>query len=262
MVNRLRLSCALLLGMALSGAADEVVLHNGAVFSGVVTESGNRVLVRMDAGSISFLKVDVKAILRSENPLQDYERRRLEATDVPSRYALALWAREKGLTGRSNDMLRSVLELDPDHEASRKLLGFEKVDGRWLEGDDILMARGLLPHRGRWLPRETVEKILEQEKEQALEARRRESEERIASEQRSLDRSRLALERERLEIERQRSWSWPWGWSTGFAPGFGFFPGQQGGVRIESSYTRPRTWTQAPFGAPAPSKPPAGTLKP
>jgi len=48
--------------LALPAAADEVVLRNGARFSGVVTRENGRVHVRMEVGEITFAALDVASI--------------------------------------------------------------------------------------------------------------------------------------------------------------------------------------------------------
>ena len=256
-VKSLPLSLGFVLALALPGAADEVSLRNGAVFSGVVREQGDRVVIVMDSGSMSFLRIDVREIVRSDDPLKEYEKRSRTATDAGSSYNLALWARERGLAARSQEQLRKVIELDPGHEAARKLLGFEKVGERWLEGDELRIALGLIRHNGRWLPRETVERYKEQEKELIIESDRRATEEKIASMRRELDLARVALDRERLEFEKQRDQPWSWWGAAPLTqapcPGYRSSP-TSGPLRITSSYSTMTPPTQV--------RPPAGTLKP
>lgn len=57
-------SCLLL---ALPAAADEVVLRNGARFSGVVTRENGRVHVRMEVGEITFAAMDVASVRFGED---------------------------------------------------------------------------------------------------------------------------------------------------------------------------------------------------
>lgn len=53
---------AALLLLATPAFADEVVLRNGARFTGVVTRDRSRVHIRMDAGEMTFAAVDVATI--------------------------------------------------------------------------------------------------------------------------------------------------------------------------------------------------------
>ena len=208
------------LAIALPCAADELVLKNGAAFSGAVREEGDKVVIELDFGTMTFRKSEVRSFKKTSDPIQEYERKLQGATDAKSTYEVAVWAREKGLGTRANDLLRKVVSLDPDHAGARRALGFEKVDGKWLEGDDLMTARGLLKHNGRWLPKDTVEKIHENEKQIHIEAERRETAERIARLHCEVELAKVQLERERLEkerLERERleTESWRWGvWTS------------------------------------------------
>lgn len=195
----------LALAAALPAAADEVVLRNGATFSGVAREEGDRIVVELDFGSMTFRRVDVREVRKTGDPLKDFEEKLRAASDVKAYFELALWARDKGLSTRANDLLNKVLLLEPDHEGARKALGYEKADGKWLRGDDLMVARDFVRHEGRWLKRETAEKLKEQELLLRLEAERRAGAERLSEINRQVEMARLAVERERIQVERERS---------------------------------------------------------
>lgn len=214
-----RIGLLLLLGASAPAArADEVVLRNGAVFSGVVREEGDRVVVEVDAGTMTFRRADVREVRRTEDPLREFERRLSAAGDAEAYYELALWARERGLTSRANDLFRKVLSLQPDHEGARKALGHEKVEGRWMEPDEAMVARGFVKVDGRWLKRETAELLMAQEGLHRMEVERRESAERIERLRKEVEMAWVAVERERLELERER------GWRPVLFPGVGVVP--------------------------------------
>src|SRR5262245_50325963 len=105
----------LLLSLSLASAAlaDEIILKNGAAFSGVVREQGDKVIVEMDYGSMTFKKVDVRLIQRGEDVLTQFQEKARTATDVKSMMELAAWARDKGLAGRAMELYRKVIVLDP-----------------------------------------------------------------------------------------------------------------------------------------------------
>ena len=249
--------------------ADDVVLRNGAVFSGVVREEGDRVVVQLDFGTMTFKRIDVRSIVKSDDPLKEFDAKLQAAQGAQGHYELAMWARDKGLTLKSSDLLRKVISIDPDHAEARKALGYEKVDGSWLEGDELKVARGFVKHDGRWLRRETAERLLEGRQQVQVETDRREVERRAIDAQREVELARVALERQRIETERERcGWSWSggvlWGrwvpvecrcggghgyggvWRTnGFGPGEPVPPVRQTVV----PYTPP---TVAPIPAPSP----------
>lgn len=191
---------------AVPARADELVLRNGAVFSGVVREEGDRVVIEMDAGTMSFRRVDVREIRRAEDPLQEFERRKRSAETPEACYELAVWARDRGLTARATELFRKVIALEPDHPGARQALGYEKIEGRWMDPDEAMVARGFVKVEGRWFKRETAELLLAQERLQRLELERQQSAERIARLQKEVEMAWVAVERERLELERERGW--------------------------------------------------------
>jgi hypothetical protein len=79
------------------------------------------------------------------------------ADDVEGNWALAEWCKEHKLHDRRTEHLRRVLELDPDHAAARRALGYSRIGGQWLTREQFMTARGYVRHRGRWvLPQEKV----------------------------------------------------------------------------------------------------------
>lgn len=204
---------AAVLAAALPGFADEVILRNGAVFAGIVREEGDRVILEVDCGTITFRRNEVREVRRTEDPLRELERRLAGVSDAPGYYELGLWAREKGLATRAEELFRKAISLDPDHEGARKALGYERFEGRWLSGDELMVAKGYVKHEGRWLRREMVERLLQQEHAERMERERREAGERIARMRREVELERLAVEREQAEWERRRA---PFWWIGGF----------------------------------------------
>jgi hypothetical protein len=196
------------LPLGLRAAADELVLRNGAAFTGVVREEGEKVVMVLDIGTMTFPRSEVRSIRKTDDPLKEYEQKLLAAKDAKGYYEVALWAREKGLDTRANELFRKVISLDSDHEGARKALGFQKIEGKWLDGDELMMARGLLKVNGRWLPKDTVERMQENDKQLQIENDRRATAERIAGLQHDLESAKLQLERERLEND-------PWRWTNG-----------------------------------------------
>ncbi|MBI3097854.1 MAG: hypothetical protein HYY93_06350 [Planctomycetes bacterium] len=131
---------AALMALALlpAGAADVVTLRNGSRFEGQVTESGDRVSVRVDSGCLSFPRSSVAGIERRASPLDVLAERRasLAPGDAPGHYALGCWARREGLTAAAREEFEAVIESDPDHAGAREALGFRLVEGRWLTEEE------------------------------------------------------------------------------------------------------------------------------
>jgi hypothetical protein len=232
---------AFVLFLGLSAAADEVVLRNGSVFSGVVKEDGERVTIQMDYGTMSFKRIDVREIRRSEDPLKDLETKTLKATTAEELYAVAVWARDQKLPGRADELLKKVLSLEPEHEGARRALGYERIEGRWLHGDDLMRAQGYEKHNGRWLTREAMERLKERELEESLELERQKTLRQTAEMNREVELQKIELERERIQMELERArrerFNSPYGWGPYPVcppvvpapwPSFTLSPGRQG----------------------------------
>jgi len=246
---------ALFLALASAALADEVVLRNGSAFSGVVREEGDRVVVEMDFGTMTFKKVDVRSISKGSDLYSEFETRSKAATDIKGLLELAVWAREKGLGTKSTDLYRRILTLDPDQADARKALGYEKVAGQWLAGDDLMAARGFVKVNGRWLAKDTAERLLEQDELGRQENERILLAKKIADQKHEQEMTRIALERERLEIERNdRDRWWRNGWSYGSTP-FGV-PGYVLPVILPPPASLPATAPSVlPLGQPSPLPP-------
>jgi hypothetical protein len=253
----------ILLSLALASAAlaDEVVLQNGSAFSGVVREDGDRVVVEMDFGTMTFKKVDVRSITRNgEDLLSQYQQKARTATDVKSMMELAAWARDKGLSARATELYRKVIVLDPDQADARKALGYEKLDGLWLTGDDLMTARGYVKVGGRWMLKDSADRILEQEAAARIENDRLTQLRREGDQRHEQEMSKIAVERERLEVEK-RKWEerdrWWWRYGGGaYAPGpFGGVAGYILPAAGASQVVSPTPPTVVPLGAPSPAGP-------
>jgi hypothetical protein len=251
----------LLLSLALASAAlaDEVVLKNGSAFSGIVREEGDRVVVEMDYGTMTFKKVDVRSINRGEDVLTQFQDKARKATDVKSMMELAGWARDKGLSGRAAELYRKVIALDGDQAEARKALGYEKFNGQWLTGDELMTARGFVKVSGRWMAKDTADRILEQEAQSRIESDRLELAKRELNQRHTEEMTKIALERERLELEKQREEQWRNWWYRhrwGYAPGpFGGVAGYILPASGPSQVVPPTPPTVVPLGQPSPVPP-------
>ncbi len=78
-----------------------------------------------------------------------------EAELAAAHYRAALEAEARGASDDARREFERVLELDPEHLAARRALGYERVGDRWLRGDEARIARGLVLYDGQWrLPSE------------------------------------------------------------------------------------------------------------
>lgn len=183
--------------LALPAAADEVVLRNGARFSGVVTREAGRVHVRLDAGELSFAAVDVASVrLDESDPFNEAERRAMEASTAQACHEAAVFAAEKGLPQKAQELHLRAVALDPDHEGSRRALNHVKHQGRWLPFEDLMGELGYVKEGEDWIPRAERERRQEAARAEVLAQAEAERE---ASRQ---DHAR-ALELEQIDRERK-----------------------------------------------------------
>jgi hypothetical protein len=98
---------AWILACATLAAADEVHLKGGGKVSGVVEEQGDKVLVRMEHGSLTFSRDQVEQIDRAKtSPLQEYQQR-YQATDlsrVDQVEALLKWADQRKMANAVKEL--------------------------------------------------------------------------------------------------------------------------------------------------------------
>lgn len=152
--------------------ADVVELKNGGTLRGEVvrnTELPRSVMaVESPWGPIVIDKREIQKLVTESPSLSEYRRRAPAVSDsVESQLALAMWCRDHGLGDQLRQHLERVIDLDPNHQQARSLLGYQKIDGVWKTRDDLLAARGLIRFDGDFRTQQEI----------ALIERRRTSEE-------------------------------------------------------------------------------------
>jgi hypothetical protein len=153
----LGLSIAGVLALTASVAfADTLRLRSGDLVEGRVAGFGDRLVVTTSSGEVSVRWRDVDVVLRDQTVRDVYTERRaaLAADAAPELYALALWAKRAGLRDESRLCAEAAIKADPEHDAARALLAQQKVDGEWLEGADLMAAKGFVARDGKWLLKE------------------------------------------------------------------------------------------------------------
>jgi hypothetical protein len=98
---------ALILACASLAAADEVQLKGGGKVSGVVEELGDKVVVRMEHGSLTFPRDQIEQIDRAKSsPLQEYQQR-LQASDlsrIDQVEALLKWVDQRKMANAAREL--------------------------------------------------------------------------------------------------------------------------------------------------------------
>ena len=84
--------------------------------------------------------------------------RRTEDT-VQGHWDLAEWCGDLRLLDERKEQLEMLLDLDPDHEETRRLLGYVRHNGRWMTRDDMMASRGYVRHKGKWVTTQELELI-------------------------------------------------------------------------------------------------------
>lgn len=173
---------AMLVGAA---CADVFQLHSGGRIVGTLIESksGEPLLVegkeagksvpamriKTSTGATLVLPREVVAEHVKLRPaLEDYEKVKPTFPDTAEgQWALAEWCRERDLITPRKVHLARVVELDPEHEGARRGLGHVRLDGKWSNPRDVMIARGYVEYRGKWrLPQEV--ELMEARRKQEL----------------------------------------------------------------------------------------------
>lgn len=151
--------------------ADLVLLEGGRRVTGHVLESESNehvLVVRLRSReTIELQRQRVREVLPGGAAVERYVRIRDNYPDTAEgQWQLAEWCREHRLRDLREKHLRRVVQLDPDHETARRVLGYVHHEGRWITREEHMADRGFVRYRGRW--------VLSQEKALLEEERRRE----------------------------------------------------------------------------------------
>ena len=85
---------------------------------------------------------EVPEMAAKDQRLADYQRIRQRYADtVEGQLELARWCKKARLPEQWRAHLGHVLQLDPDQKEARTLLGYQRVNGRWLTERDVELAR-------------------------------------------------------------------------------------------------------------------------
>jgi hypothetical protein len=194
----------LLLGLAQTARADKVHLSGGAVLEGKVSRAGDKVLVEVEAGTLSIDAQSVVRIEQAPTSLDTFLARRaaLADGDVAGRIALADYCRAHQMRTRERELLREVIDIQPDHAQARARLGYVRGERGWLTPDEQAAARGMVKHDGVWVSPEQAQRLREAELErQKAVLERQKAETELLAKRAELNAERERAERERAERE-------------------------------------------------------------
>lgn len=160
------LLCLLLAGLPASIVrADTVFLKSGGEVRGEIlpAPAEGQVAVRTQLGvEISVLQTDI-AQIKPRSPIrEEYVTRSRRLPDTAqAHWDLAEWCRANKLPIQREEQLELLLGVDPEHEESRRILGYVQENGEWLTKEEQMTRRGYVKHKGRWISNEEFEIIAE-----------------------------------------------------------------------------------------------------
>ncbi len=133
--------------------ADVVELKGGGQIEGQVLRDSELprsvMAVASPWGRIVIDRREVQKLKTEDANLSEYRRRAHAVSDTAeSQLAFALWCRNQGLGEQLRIHLGRVLELDPENEKARTMLGYQLIDGKWMTREDLLASRGLIRYEG------------------------------------------------------------------------------------------------------------------
>ncbi len=146
----------------LARAADDVIIlkHGGRIEGEWLNRNEldpKTYEVKLHAGGrITVSASDVARVETTTEEMRQYEQKLASIPDtLEGHWQMAQWCRKEGLESQREFHLRKVLQFDPNHEAARRALGYNRVNGRWVQTTHWLENQGYVRYKGSWrLPQE------------------------------------------------------------------------------------------------------------
>ena len=98
-----------------------VLLTDGRIIPGVVSETATDYLVEQQSGTMKFPRKRVEGAFDSVRKAFEYRLSQLPERDSEERLKLALWCLNLGMTGEAGQLLDTVLELNPNHSQAKSM---------------------------------------------------------------------------------------------------------------------------------------------
>ena len=149
------------LAVCAAASADVFLLNNGGQVEGLLLnpEESPRsayIVQPREGGQLVLPADDVERfVIKSEAETRYEEVLPLIADTETGHWEMAQKCEVAGLKEQQEFHLEQVIRLNPDHEAARRALGYNRVEGRWQRPDEYMAEQGFVRHRGAWrLPQE------------------------------------------------------------------------------------------------------------
>ncbi len=143
-----------------------VTLKTGGVFEGLlISDQGKKITMEVSVGTIGFDRNAIASIKFKKNAYAEFKEKesRIPAGDAKALWELALWAQTNNLGGYARALSARIIVLEPDHLGARALLGYERIDGEWMNYEQAMQAKGFVEFRGHWIAQAERERILKEE---------------------------------------------------------------------------------------------------
>jgi len=156
-------------------AAHTVETVDGTIYEGeIVIDTDEKVVIvtTFEKERVVVPREKIKAVDDMVPPLREQlqYRAKLAKDDVRKLWDLHKWAKKQGFEEELVFILDRIVELKPKSAKAHKLLGHEKVDGRWMTPGEKeryleeqqaaeMRAKGLVPYEGRWVTPEEKEAL-------------------------------------------------------------------------------------------------------
>jgi len=117
------------------GYADLFHLKDGRVIDGsILREIGDLISIRSSEGEV--ITIDRSQIVKTEKrltPLDQYRTRlhQLDPAKIEDQLNLALWCNSVELKAQALKHWKMVIQIDPDHDQARSVLGYVWIGGDW-----------------------------------------------------------------------------------------------------------------------------------
>jgi hypothetical protein len=162
--------CCLLAAGATPLPADVIRLRSGGEIRGQIHRSSTDdhvwTITTLSGARVSVRREDVEFATHRSPKVEEYETRAREIPHaIDAHWELAEWCRENRLSRQRDEQLELILELDPDHEAARRGLGYTLHGARWMTRHEAMLADGYIRHEGQYVTPQELD-LIEQSEEQ------------------------------------------------------------------------------------------------
>jgi len=146
-------------------AADVIRLKNGGEIRGTLQTAGDSgassVTITTLTGADVTVRLDEVDFVAPRSPkVEEYETRaRHVPHTVEAHWELSEWCRKNRLGDQRDEQLRRILDIDPDHEAARRGLGYTRHGTEWMTRHEAMLADGYIRHKGRYVTQQELDLI-------------------------------------------------------------------------------------------------------